>query len=112
MTASSHRVTLEDQVQRSSEVLVQEVGGEAVLLDLASERYFGLDPVGTRPRLRARTPLKAMLLGGEPLDGHRHLWWNFVSSSKERIEQARQDWQQGRFGHIEGDEEFIPLPSR
>ena len=48
MTASSHRVTLEDQVQRSSEVLVQEVGGEAVLLDLASERYFGLDPVGTR----------------------------------------------------------------
>ena len=48
MTASPHRVTLDDQVQCSGEVLVQEVGGEAVLLDLASERYFGLDPIGTR----------------------------------------------------------------
>ena len=48
MTASPHRVTLAAQVQCSGEVLVQEVGGEAVLLDLASERYFGLDPVGTR----------------------------------------------------------------
>ena len=48
MTASPHRVTLEDRAQCSGEVLVQEVGGEAVLLDLASERYFGLDPIGTR----------------------------------------------------------------
>ena len=48
MTASPHRVTLDDQVQCSGEVLVQEVGGEAVLLDLAGERYFGLDPIGTR----------------------------------------------------------------
>lgn len=70
-----------------------------------------LDP-GTRPRLRARTPVKALLLGGEPLDGPRHLWWNFVSSSKERIEQAKQDWLEGRFGRIEGDDEFIPLPQR
>ena len=48
MTASPHRVTLEDRAQCSGEVLVQEVGGEAVLLDLSSERYFGLDPIGTR----------------------------------------------------------------
>jgi hypothetical protein len=67
---------------------------------------------GTRPVLRAKTPLKAMLVGGEPLDGPRHLWWNFVSSSKERIEQAKQDWREGRFGHIAGDPEFIPLPER
>ena len=67
---------------------------------------------GTRPTLRARTPLKAMLLGGEPLDGPRHLWWNFVSSSRERIEQAKQDWLEGRFGRIAGDDEFIPLPER
>ncbi len=66
---------------------------------------------GTRPRLRAKTPVKAMLLGGEPLDGPRHLWWNFVSSSSERIEQAKADWQAGRFGTIPGDDaEFIPLP--
>jgi redox-sensitive bicupin YhaK (pirin superfamily) len=65
---------------------------------------------GARHVLRARTPLRAMLLGGEPLDGRRHLWWNFVSSSKERIEQAKDDWREGRFGRIQGDDEFIPLP--
>lgn len=68
-----------------------------------------LDP-GTRPVLRALTPVKAMLLGGEPLDAPRHLWWNFVSSSKERIEQAKLDWLEGRFGKVAGDDEFIPLP--
>ena len=47
----------------------------------------------------------------EPLDAPRHLWWNFVSSSTERIEQAKQDWREGRFGLIPGDDqEFIPLP--
>ncbi|MGH8078680.1 MAG: pirin family protein [Lysobacter sp.] len=70
-----------------------------------------LDP-GTRPRLRALTPVKAMLLGGEPLDGPRHLWWNFVSSSKDRIDQAKHDWLEGRFGKVSGDDEFIPLPDR
>ncbi len=65
---------------------------------------------GTTHALNAKTPLKAMLLGGEPLDGPRHLWWNFVSSSKARIEQARQDWHEGRFGKVPGDDEFIPLP--
>lgn len=87
--------------------------GEAQLdgVDLPSRHLAVLDP-GARARLRAKTPLKAMLLGGEPLDGPRHLWWNFVSSSKERIEQAKQDWLHGRFGAIAGDDEFIPLPER
>jgi redox-sensitive bicupin YhaK (pirin superfamily) len=54
---------------------------------------------------------RVMLLGGAPLDGHRHVWWNFVSSSADRIEQAKADWQAGRFGLIPGDDkEFIPLP--
>ena len=48
MTATPQPVTLAHRVHQSSEVLVQEIGGEAVLLDLESERYFGLDPVGTR----------------------------------------------------------------
>lgn len=87
--------------------------GEAQLdgVDIPSRHLAVLDP-GARARLRAKTPLKAMLLGGEPLDGPRHLWWNFVSSSKERIEQAKQDWLHGRFGTIAGDDEFIPLPER
>lgn len=76
------------------------------------EKHLVVFERGSRPVLRARTPLKAMLLGGEPLDGPRHLWWNFVSSSKERIEQAKEDWLQGRFGSIPGETEFIPLPER
>jgi hypothetical protein len=87
--------------------------GEAQLdgTDIPAQHLIVLD-AGTRPRLRAKTPLKAMLLGGEPLDAPRHMWWNFVSSSKERIEQAKQDWLEGRFGAIEGETEFIPLPER
>jgi redox-sensitive bicupin YhaK (pirin superfamily) len=79
--------------------------------DIPAMNLIVLDPQ-TRPRLRAKTPLKAMLLGGEPLDAPRHMWWNFVSSSKERIEQAKQDWLEGRFGAIAGETEFIPLPER
>lgn len=56
----------------------------------------------------ARTRL--MLLGGEPLDGKRHIWWNFVSSSRERIEQAKGDWKMGRFAPVPDETEFIPLP--
>lgn len=76
-------------------------------------RHLVVPAPGARGRLRARTPLKAMLLGGEPLDGPRYVWWNFVSSSNERIEQAKDDWRNGRFGTIPGDDhEFIPLPER
>jgi redox-sensitive bicupin YhaK (pirin superfamily) len=61
--------------------------------------------------VRAEEPARVALIGGEPLDGARHVWWNFVSSSRERIEQAKADWAQGRFGKIPGDDqEFIPLP--
>lgn len=51
-----------------------------------------------------------MLLGGEPLDGPRHIWWNFVSSSEERIEAAKDDWRAGRFASVPGESDSIPLP--
>jgi redox-sensitive bicupin YhaK (pirin superfamily) len=61
--------------------------------------------------IRAVTAARLILLGGEPMDGPRHIWWNFVSSSKERIDQAKADWKNGRFDKVFGDEEdFIPLP--
>ena len=61
--------------------------------------------------LFANGPARVMLLGGAPLDGPRHIWWNFVSSSKDRIELAKSDWRSGLFGKIPGDDqEFIPLP--
>jgi len=65
---------------------------------------------GASVTLRAVQPTRVMLLGGETV-GERHLWWNFVSSSRERIEQGKADWVAGRFGKIPGDDvEFIPLP--
>ena len=61
--------------------------------------------------LYADAPARVMLLGGAKLDGERHIWWNFVSSSRERIERAKQEWKDGKFGLIPGDDkEFIPLP--
>jgi hypothetical protein len=66
---------------------------------------------GAPARIRALDAAHVLLLGGAPLDGERHIWWNFVSSSKERIEQASSDWRGGRFPKVPGDEtEFIPLP--
>ncbi|BCW87163.1 hypothetical protein sos41_02900 [Alphaproteobacteria bacterium SO-S41] len=53
---------------------------------------------------------ETMLLGGAPMDGPRHMWWNFVSSSTERIEQAKADWRASAIGKVPGDDEFIPLP--
>ena len=67
---------------------------------------------GDRIALRAGPRgARVLLLGGAAMDGPRHLFWNFVSSSRERIEQAKADWKAGRFGKVPGDEaEFIPLP--
>ena len=61
--------------------------------------------------VRATRPSRLLLLGGEPMDGPRHIWWNFVHSSEDRIAQAKADWKARRFGVVPGDErEFIPLP--
>jgi redox-sensitive bicupin YhaK (pirin superfamily) len=59
----------------------------------------------------ALEPARLMLIGGAKLEGDRHVYWNFVSSSPERIERAKRDWQAGSFPKVPGDEEeFIPLP--
>jgi redox-sensitive bicupin YhaK (pirin superfamily) len=66
---------------------------------------------GARVTVEADGPARVMLVGGAPLDGPRHIFWNFVSSSKERIDRAAADWRAGRFPKVPGDEkEFIPLP--
>jgi redox-sensitive bicupin YhaK (pirin superfamily) len=66
---------------------------------------------GDRITVSAATPARFLLLGGAPMDGPRYIWWNFVSSRKERIEQAKAEWKSGRFDSVPGDaEEFIPLP--
>jgi len=67
-----------------------------------------LEP-GATVRCGALIDAKVMLLGGTPL-GLRYMWWNFVSSRKERIEQAKDDWSAQRIGQVPGETEFIPLP--
>lgn len=63
--------------------------------------------------VRADGAARVVLVGGAPLDGPRYVWWNFVSSSQERIDQASRDWAEGRFPRVPGDDvEFIPLPPR
>lgn len=62
-------------------------------------------------RNKSCQPARVVLVGGESMEGPRYIWWNFVSSRKERIEQAKEEWRQGRFDTVPGDEEeFIPLP--
>ena len=64
---------------------------------------------GRLPAVRARGDAHIMFIGGEPL-GPRHIWWNFVSASRERIERAKDDWRNDRFDRVPGEKEFIPLP--
>jgi redox-sensitive bicupin YhaK (pirin superfamily) len=67
---------------------------------------------GQAVRLRAREATRLVVIGGAPLDAPRHMWWNFVSSRRERIAQAAQDWQAQRMGQVPGETEFIPLPEQ
>lgn len=57
-------------------------------------------------------PARVMLFGGAPLDGKRTLWWNFVSTRPDRIEQAKADWAAQAMGHVPGESDFIPAPER
>ena len=98
----------DDHAERGAYVIEGEV-------EVAGECYEAGRLLLFRPSdaitLRARRPSRVLLVGGEPMDGPRHLWWNFVHSRKDRIEAARADWRAGRFAPVPGDErEFIPLP--
>jgi redox-sensitive bicupin YhaK (pirin superfamily) len=65
---------------------------------------------GDRISILAVSHARIMIIGGDAMDGRRHIWWNFVSSRKERIDQAKADWAAGRFDSVPGEAEFIPLP--
>jgi redox-sensitive bicupin YhaK (pirin superfamily) len=77
---------------------------------IEAHRMVVIEP-GDEPMISAEADATVVLIGGEPL-GRRHLYWNFVSSRKERIVQAADDWEAGRFARVPGDDEFIPLPER
>ena len=84
------------------------------MVEIAGQRF---DPgrllvfrPGDRITIRAVTAARLMLLGGEPMDGPRHIWWNFVSSRKERIEAAKEAWRRQRLGAVPGETDVIALP--
>jgi redox-sensitive bicupin YhaK (pirin superfamily) len=84
------------------------------VIDIAS-RSFGASQLlvlkrGVETAVVAPQGARLLLLGGTALDGVRHIWWNFVSSSQPRIDQAKADWKAGRFPAVPGETEFIPLP--
>lgn len=83
-------------------------------LECAGQRFgsgtMAVFTPGTDIALSANVPTHFIIFGGAKLDALRHVWWNFVSSSRERIEAAKADWRDGRFPRVPGDNEFIPLP--
>ncbi|QPC99565.1 pirin family protein [Qipengyuania soli] len=96
----------------ADERAVMLVAGEASVdgHDLNQYELAILQP-GRDMTLESATGARVMLLGGEAFETRRHAWWNFVSSRRERIEQAKADWREGRFPKVPGDEEeYIPLP--
>ncbi len=98
----------EEHAERGVYVLSGSLSCDGETLEERSLAIF--NPGGT-PSVRAETPSRVLLLGGDPPDGPRYIEWNFVSSSRERIELAKQQWQAGKFPKVPGDEiEFIPLP--
>ena len=83
------------------------VDGQAI-----PEAHMAVLPEGDEALVQAHTPARVMLVGGAKLDGERFIWWNFVASSREAIEQAKSDWRDQRHAPIAGETEFIPLPDR
>jgi len=96
-----------DQEERAIYVVEGEV-------DIAGETFEAprllIFRPGDRITVRATRRARIMFLGGSALEGPRYIWWNFVSSRRERIEQAKEEWKSGRFAPVPGDTEFIPLP--
>jgi redox-sensitive bicupin YhaK (pirin superfamily) len=98
----------------ADERAVMLVGGNASLDGEALNLYeLNVLRPGEPMTLRSESGGRAMLMGGEAFTTHRYVYWNFVGSSRERIEQAKGDWREGRFAKVPGDEkEFIPLPEK
>ena len=96
----------------ADERAVMLVGGEATIDGHELEKFsLAVLQPGRDMTLESKTGARVMLLGGEAFQTPRHAWWNFVSSSRARIQQAKEDWREGRFPKVPGDsEEFIPLP--
>jgi redox-sensitive bicupin YhaK (pirin superfamily) len=96
-----------------AEMAIYPISGELTIDgSMLALKTMALLDTGSMPLLRATSTAQFVVIGGEPLDGPRFLSWNFVSSSKERIAQAAEDWKEQRMGQVPGETEWIPLPQR
>lgn len=101
------------QVPRAQELAVYVVEGNVTIgRQRVGAGVLAVLEAGTSGMVSAESAARVMFAGGDALDGERHIWWNFVSSSRERIEQAKKDWREQRFAGVPGEDDFIPLPER
>jgi redox-sensitive bicupin YhaK (pirin superfamily) len=107
MVPEGAELTLPDQYPEIGAYVV--AGSVAVDGQTYGEGVMAIARSGAAMTLTANEESRVMVVGGEPL-GERHIYWNFVSSSKQRIEQAKSDWREGKFDQVPGEHEFIPLP--
>src|SRR5215813_8797804 len=107
----AHHTQAELLVTESEERAVPIVSGE---VQIGNQRFVPRTLAVFTPKaevvLTTNVATHFVLIGGPKLDGPRIVWWNFVSSSQERIEAAKADWRAGRLAPVPGDDEFIPLP--
>ena len=100
-------------VPRAQELAVYVVEGSVTIgRQRVDAGVLAVLEAGASGRVSAGSAARIMFAGGDALDGERHIWWNFVSSSRERIEQAKRDWREQRFAGVPGEDDFVPLPER
>ncbi len=117
---SSETLYVEADLDAGADLTLPRDADELALYVVDGEIDVGDSPVtagrmaviqpGCNALVHARTTAKVMLLGGATLPGERYLWWNFVSSSKQRMAKAKSDWREKRFGEVPGEIETMPLP--
>jgi redox-sensitive bicupin YhaK (pirin superfamily) len=100
-------------IPRAEELAVYVVEGSvAIEQELLEPGVLAVLERGASGSVFAESSARIMFAGGDALEGERYIWWNFVSSSRERIDAARRDWREQRFDGVPGETDFIPLPER
>jgi redox-sensitive bicupin YhaK (pirin superfamily) len=118
----SQTLYLDVVLQAGHELVLENLPAEAAIYPISGELEVDgapatlhnmalLNTAGTQ-HVKAVSAARFVVIGGEPLDGHRFMYWNFVSSRKERIAQAAEDWEAQRFGKVPGETDWIPLPPK
>jgi redox-sensitive bicupin YhaK (pirin superfamily) len=113
LDVTARRGSVIDLEPKDLERAVYSVDNDIVVDGITVERgNLAILVAGAATRITAPSGARYVVIGGAPIDGHRHIWWNLVSSRRERIEQAKRDWVAQRMGVIPGETEWIPLPER